>query len=510
MSTDTAKKSWKDKYAAATNGKDENAGALRYLKKSFAIWVLLTSGLGYLMYTGAYTPKPFNRGMSDIWYLYTASAFFLGISFAVLGYCSARNSEKKNLAAILMIIDFVAMSSYIIQAMRWTPTLNGLNGVPIDPSRFLEWFATCPVLIYMIAEITKNHEMAKSLMINDYLLLVFGFFASIMREPFSSWMNTLSCICFMAVVQGLFKMYQAAIDGETGCKLDTVGLRVAQFSTCLAWTLFPIVWILQMHGMVTYAVGEALYCVTDIVAKVFLTLVLVNATVEQAQNERVDILTGIASELEEQMSNSDKLLERMMPANVLEQIKQGKGTEAKEYENVTVFFSDIANFTVLSSRTSTKDMLASLNKLWVEYDAIAKRWGIYKVETIGDAYLGVAGCPDVVPDHAARAVNFSLDILEMVKTFKTVTNENIQIRIGLNSGPVTAGILGELNPHWCLVGDTVNTASRMESTSKAMHIHISESTYKMIKNSNFNISEPDVLTIKGKGTMTTYWVHGRK
>ena len=88
-------------------------------------------------------------------------------------------------------------------------------------------------------------------------------------------------------------------------------------------------------------------------------------------------------------------------------------------------------------------------------------------------------------------------------------DDYIQIRIGLNSGPITAGVLGDLNPHWCIVGDTVNTASRMESTSKAMHIHISEATYLLCKN-DFNFSEPDVMQIKGKGTMTTYWVQGRK
>lgn len=155
-------------------------------------------------------------------------------------------------------------------------------------------------------------------------------------------------------------------------------------------------------------------------------------------------------------------------------------------------------------------MLNTLNSLWVEYDAIAKRWGVYKVETIGDAYLGVAGCPEKVPDHAARAANFALDVINMVRTFKTAMGDQIQIRVGLNSGPITAGVLGELNPHWCIVGDTVNTASRMESTSKAMQIHISESTYNLIKNKNFILSEPDVMTIKGKGSMTTYWVNGRQ
>lgn len=155
-------------------------------------------------------------------------------------------------------------------------------------------------------------------------------------------------------------------------------------------------------------------------------------------------------------------------------------------------------------------MLNTLNNLWIEYDAIARKWGLYKVETIGDAYLGVTGCPEKVADHAARAVNFSLDILEMVRNFKTVMGDPIQIRIGLNSGPITAGILGELNPHWCIVGDTVNTASRMESTSKAMEIHISESTYKQIKDKNFIISDVDVMTVKGKGSMNTYWVRGRK
>ena len=98
----------------------------------------------------------------------------------------------------------------------------------------------------------------------------------------------------------------------------------------------------------------------------------------------------------------------------------------------------------------------------------------------------------------------------MVKKFRTEDGQSLQIRIGLNSGPVTAGILGELNPHWCIVGDTVNVASRMESTSKPMNIHISEATYQLIKDEGFIFSEPDIMEIKGKGTMQTYWICGRE
>jgi len=507
--TSHAESKWQQKFNEASSSSSKNASkAYNLMLKSVITWTLGSLALAYYS-THGHQAKQFNRGMSDLWYFYGFSAFFLGAFFAFLGFSSAKNKEKKNLTLVLFAVDMIAMFTYLIHAFRLTPTLNGVYGLPVDPARFLEWICTCPVLIYLIGEVTKNPKLGNDSMNADYFLIGLGFLASIMKEPFSHLASTLAVFYFSKVVTNLYNMFQIAIEkGNTN--LDPTSLKTAQLATVFAWTMFPIVWHLQKNGIISYAVGEAMFTVSDIVAKVFLTLVLVNATVEQAQNQKVEILSTIADELETEIGNTDALLERMMPASVLEQLKNGEASEAKEYENVTVFFSDIAGFTVLSGRTSTKDMMASLNKLWVQYDLLAKKWGIYKVETIGDAFLGVSGCPDIVSDHAARCVNFSIDIMQMVSTFRTVTDEPIQIRIGLNSGPVTAGVLGDMNPHWCLVGDTVNSASRMESSSKPMKIHISDTTYNLVKDLNFDISQPEVMNIKGKGNMTTYWVHGRK
>lgn len=93
-------------------------------------------------------------------------------------------------------------------------------------------------------------------------------------------------------------------------------------------------------------------------------------------------------------------------------------------------------------------MLSTLNSVWQEYDKLSKKWGVYKVETIGDAYLGIVGCPERHQDHAVRAVDFALDIITMIKAFKTEQGDSLLPRIGINSGKVTAGVLGDMNPHW--------------------------------------------------------------
>lgn len=218
----------------------------------------------------------------------------------------------------------------------------------------------------------------------------------------------------------------------------------------------------------------------------------------------------VQQQLESQLNETSSLLGNILPKHVLEQIKNGETTKKKEYACVTVFFSDITNYTVMAQNCSPTLMLDTLAKLWKEYDKISEKHNLFKVETIGDAFLGVTGCPEETTTHAQDAANFALELVEIIKEFRTLTNEELQIRIGLHSGPVTAGIMGDiLRPKWCIVGDTVNTASRMETNSMPMKINISETTYRLLMG-RYTVEKREPLLIKGKGTMQTYFLLNRK
>jgi len=458
----------------------------------------------------AHEPEYFDRGDSDKYYGYAAFAFGIGISFSYMGYTGAGNQEKRILSATLLAVNTLTFLCYAAIIMRISPTLmDPLTETPIEPARYLEWVFACPTLILLISQITQTKEHVSYAMIADYGVVICGFLGSTLPTPFSELFLILANICFVYVAQALWKFYSEAINGDEKPAVDRNNLKFLRIQTLATWAMFPFIWFMHMRGYIDFEMAEAMYVVADIGAKIFFTLVLVNSSVEQAQNIKVTRMTKLTNKLESKIEQADKLLNNLLPESVVEQMKSGKKAEAEEYECVTVFFSDITNFTVLSGRTSTKDMMATLNKLWLEYDAIAKRHKIHKVETIGDAYLGVAGCPDRCDNHAEQAAGFALDILDMIKGFRTVTGEQIQIRIGLHSGPVTAGVLGDLVPHWCLVGDTVNTASRMESTSQPMKIHISDTTFKLI-NPRFVTDALPLMEVKGKGQMQTYWLTGKR
>jgi len=210
------------------------------------------------------------------------------------------------------------------------------------------------------------------------------------------------------------------------------------------------------------------------------------------------------------------LLYKIMPERAIEQLNKNE-TVVDHYSIVTIFFSDIVGFTSIAGDMRPIQVMKMLNELYVEFDRIVEKHGVYKVETIGDAFMVVGGAPDRVPapEAAQKVALFALEIIEFVKNFRTTDGERIYIRTGIASGPVVAGVIGKSMPRYCFFGDTVNIASRMESSSKIMKIQCSDFTYRLLRdapNFTFDIVEREEngvkgVSVKGKGMSHTWWIN---
>jgi bacteriorhodopsin len=212
-----------------------------------------------------------------------------------------------------MACNLIAGTTYLLSAFRLTHALYDINGYPVEIGRYIEWISTCPVLILLIGEITKEHEVAAVTMENDYIMLSLGFLGSITREPYSFAFQMICFYQFCLVISGLTTMFDNAIEGKNSCSLDKSALLAAKWATLITWNCFTFIWFSVRYEIIPFHVGEMMFGISDIGAKVLLTLVLVNATVESAQNEKVEIMSTIANEMEAELNNSDALLERMMP-----------------------------------------------------------------------------------------------------------------------------------------------------------------------------------------------------
>ncbi|XP_035989325.1 atrial natriuretic peptide receptor 1 [Fundulus heteroclitus] len=211
---------------------------------------------------------------------------------------------------------------------------------------------------------------------------------------------------------------------------------------------------------------------------------------------------------------TDRLLYSMLPKQVADDLRLGKPLQAQSYVSATVFFSDIVGFTQLSSSSTPYQVVDFLNKLYTTFDDIIDNYDVYKVETIGDAYMVVSGVPQENGIlHAAEIASMALDLVGVCRTFRIPhkPNTQLQIRAGIHSGPVVAGVVGTKMPRYCLFGDTVNTASRMESNSLALKIQSSSSTFYLLEEIGGYVLEcRGTLQVKGKGDMVTYWLEGKK
>ncbi|XP_035692500.1 guanylate cyclase soluble subunit beta-2-like [Branchiostoma floridae] len=218
-------------------------------------------------------------------------------------------------------------------------------------------------------------------------------------------------------------------------------------------------------------------------------------------------LRGMSDALKAMQKKTEKLLETMLPRPVAEQLRDGKKVEAASYDEVTILFSDVVTFTNICSECKPTQVVTMLNEMYMRFDRLTTVHDVYKVETIGDAYMVTGGLPIPTRTHAERVVNMGLAMHLAVANVKSpATGKILQIRVGIHSGPTVAGVVGEKMPRYCLFGDTVNTASRMESHGIPGKVHISMKTYKLIKRRGFVCASRGPTEIKGKGLMNTYFV----
>ncbi|XP_068761980.1 LOW QUALITY PROTEIN: atrial natriuretic peptide receptor 1-like [Montipora capricornis] len=216
-------------------------------------------------------------------------------------------------------------------------------------------------------------------------------------------------------------------------------------------------------------------------------------------------------QLVEEKKKTDALLERMLPRPVAEQLKKGKAVEAESFHEVSIYFSDIVGFTELSAESTPLQVVTLLNDLYTLFDDIISHYDVYKVETIGDAYMVVSGLPiRNGHNHAAEIARMALHLVEAVKKDFKVHHKSdykLKLRVGIHSGPVVAGVVGITMPRYCLFGDTVNTASRMESNGEPLRIHISEVTKRILEAiGGFVVESRGEVYLKGKGNVVTYWL----
>ena len=268
--------------------------------------------------------------------------------------------------------------------------------------------------------------------------------------------------------------------------------------------------ILEYNQYTTAAVTELKHIEIALLALTLLVLILEGVLIFRPAVEK---LRTTFNQLTEEQKKSEHLLLNILPETVANRLKEQPTTIAEAFAEATVLFADIVGFTQLSTQVSPQELVGLLNRIFSAFDELAEKHGLEKIKTIGDAYMVVGGLPSPRIDHAEAIIQMALDMQQAINQFNIETNYNCNIRIGINSGPVVAGVIGIKKFIYDLWGDTVNIASRMESHGIPGNIQISQSTYEQVKDifqdkfkDEYELKSRGLIEVKGKGEMQTYLV----
>lgn len=218
-------------------------------------------------------------------------------------------------------------------------------------------------------------------------------------------------------------------------------------------------------------------------------------------------------EMEEEVRRArrktERLLLNILPQQIAERLKKGPTIIANNFSEATVLFADIVNFTPFSAQVSPSQLISLLNQIFSAFDQLVEQYELEKIKTIGDAYMAVGGLPKQRPDHPSAIADLALAMQHTIAQFKKDDGEAFSLRIGINTGPVVAGVIGTKKFSYDLWGDTVNIASRMESEGISGRVQVTQATYDRLKK-RYNLEPRGMVYIKGRGDMMTYWLIGKK
>lgn len=236
---------------------------------------------------------------------------------------------------------------------------------------------------------------------------------------------------------------------------------------------------------------------------------LLNERLREAQSFLEDRIIERTRELSAAQQRSDQLLHNVLPHPVVERLKRGDQAIAERYEEVTVLFADLVDFTRWSTLLQPEHVVEVLGQVFTEFDALTERHGLEKIKTIGDAYMVVAGVPSPRADHREVMATMALQMVEAIARLSRVLKTHLDVRVGLHSGPVVAGIIGTRKFAYDLWGDTVNMASRLEAHSAAGRIHVSESTWLALRE-RFTFESRGEIDMKSIGRVRTWFLTGSR
>jgi class 3 adenylate cyclase len=214
------------------------------------------------------------------------------------------------------------------------------------------------------------------------------------------------------------------------------------------------------------------------------------------------------AELGREREKSERLLHNILPATIAERLKNGEATIAESFSDVTVLFADLSGFTEFSEYVDPQQVVGLLDEIFSTFDHLAHAHGVEKIKTIGDAYMAVSGLPVPRPDHAEAMAVMAIGMQDAFRSVMRNRGLALELRIGMHSGPVAAGVIGRQKFTYDLWGDTVNLASRMESHGEPSRIHVSPTTRALLGDA-FRFADRGEVSVKGRGTLHTFFLLGR-